>query len=201
MGGNNLNVHPYCAAWYEWPLMNRPIAYYYQTVDSITQPLSELPSHSHPVTYKIIYDVHGMGNPFLWWFGVAAILFLAAMLGLQILIPWLPQEHFIVPKNLTIDTGIALFLVLNYAANLLPWVKVTRCVFMYHYMCAVVFIFLAIAWFTDQCLHSYYRTIRAVGITITFIIISAFIFWMPLYLGLPLSPEGFQIRMWFSSWI
>ncbi|MEA5580436.1 phospholipid carrier-dependent glycosyltransferase [Nodularia harveyana UHCC-0300] len=201
MGGNSADVHPYCAAWYKWPLMNRPIAYYYRTAESIHQPLSLLQPDLPTETGKIIYDVHAMGNPFLWWFGVAAIVFLAIMLLLQLVIPAFPQKRYSLPANLTVNTGIALYLVLNYAANLLPWVKVTRCVFIYHYMCAVVFAFMAIAWFVDQCLHSYYRQIRAVGVTITFIIIAAFIFWMPVYLGLPLSPEGFKIRMWFSSWI
>ncbi|MEA5514905.1 dolichyl-phosphate-mannose--protein mannosyltransferase [Nodularia sp. UHCC 0506] len=201
MGGNNANVHPYCAAWYKWPLMNRPIAYYYQTAEGVNQPSFGLPSSLPTETGKIIYDVHAMGNPFLWWFGVTAILFLAVMLMLKVLIPWFKQQHFHPPVNLTVDAGLALYLVLNYAANLLPWVKVTRCVFMYHYMCAVVFVFLAIAWFVDQCLSSYYREIRAVGVTITFLILAAFIFWMPLYLGLPLSPEGYKIRMWFNTWI
>lgn len=201
MGGNSADVHPYCAAWYKWPLMTRPMAYYYQTAESVNQPLSRLQPPLPPGTGKVIYDVHAMGNPVLWWFGVAALLFLAAMLVLQLVIPWFKQKHFSLPANLAVDTWIALYLVLNYAANLLPWVKVTRCVFIYHYMCAVVFVFLAIAWFVDQCLSSYYREIRAVGVTITFLIIAALIFWMPLYLGLPLSPEGYKIRMWFNTWI
>ena len=201
IGGNIANVHPYCAAWYKWPLMNRPIAYYYQTVENANQPLSILQLPSPTETGKIIYDVHAMGNPFLWWFGVAAMLFLAAMLVLQVVIPWWQQKHFSFPANLAVNTWIALYLVINYAVNLLPCVKVTRCVFIYHYMSAVVFVFLAIAWFVDQCLSSYYRAIRAVGVTITFLILAAFIFWMPLYLGLPLSPEGFKIRMWFNTWI
>jgi dolichyl-phosphate-mannose-protein mannosyltransferase len=197
MGGNSPSIHPYCAAWYQWPLMNRPIAYYYQTVEK----LPELHSGLTATPEKIIYDVHAMGNPFLWWFGFAAILFLAAILVLQIMVPWLPEQDFIVPKSFGLNSWIALYLVLNYAANLLPWVKVTRCVFMYHYMCAVVFVFLAIAWFVDQCLRSYYRTMRALGVSITFVIVAAFIFWMPIYLGLPLSPTDWQMRMWFTSWI
>ncbi|MHC5721186.1 MAG: dolichyl-phosphate-mannose--protein O-mannosyl transferase, partial [Nostoc sp.] len=103
--------------------------------------------------------------------------------------------------TLSVDTWIGLYLVINYVANLLPWVEVTRCAFIYHYMCAVVFVFLAIAWFVDQCLRSYYQQLRALGVTITFIILVAFIFWMPIYLGLPLSPNSYKLRMWFNSWI
>ncbi|MEH2035416.1 dolichyl-phosphate-mannose--protein mannosyltransferase [Nostoc sp.] len=201
LGGNSPNVHPYCAAWYKWPLMTRPMAYYYQTAESITEPLPVMGPPLPAGAGQVIYDVHAMGNPFLWWFGVAAMLFLVGMLVSQAVIPWLKEKRFSIPATLSVDTWIALYLVINYAANLLPWVKVTRCVFIYHYMCAVVFVFLAIAWFVDRCLCSYYQQLRALGVTITFIILAAFIFWMPIYLGLPLSPDGYKLRMWFNSWI
>ncbi|MBD2531045.1 phospholipid carrier-dependent glycosyltransferase [Nostoc flagelliforme FACHB-838] len=201
LGGNSPNVHPYCAAWYKWPLMTRPMAYYYQTAKSITEPLPVMGPPLPNGAGQVIYDVHAMGNPFLWWFGVAAMLFLIGMLVSQPISLWVKEKRFSVPTTLNVDTWIALYLVLNYAANLLPWVKVTRCVFIYHYMCAVVFIFLAIAWFVDQCLRSYYQQLRALGVTITFIILAAFIFWMPIYLGLPLSPHDYKLRMWFTSWI
>ncbi|WP_392477270.1 dolichyl-phosphate-mannose--protein mannosyltransferase [Nostoc sp. C110] len=201
LGGNSSDVHPYCAAWYKWPLMTRPMAYYYQTAESITEPLPVMGPPLPAGAGQVIYDVHAMGNPFLWWFGVAAMLFLVGMLVSQAVMPWVKEKRFLVPATLSIDTWIGLYLVINYAANLAPWVKVTRCVFIYHYMCAVVFVFLAIAWFVDQCLRSYYQQLRALGVTITFIILAAFIFWMPIYLGLPLSPDGYKLRMWFNSWI
>lgn len=201
LGGNSSDVHPYCAAWYKWPLMTRPMAYYYQTAKSITEPLPVMGPPLPAGAGQVIYDVHAMGNPFLWWFGVAAMLFLVGMLVSQAVMPWMKEKRFLVPATLSIDTWIALYLVINYAANLAPWVEVKRCVFIYHYMCAVVFVFLAIAWFVDQCLRSYYQQLRALGVTITFIILAAFIFWMPIYLGLPLSPDGYKLRMWFNSWI
>ncbi|MBN3949492.1 MAG: phospholipid carrier-dependent glycosyltransferase [Nostoc sp. NMS7] len=201
LGGNSPNVHPYCAAWYKWPLMTRPMAYYYQTAESITEPLPVMGPPLPAGAGKVIYDVHAMGNPFLWWFGIAAMLFLVGMLVSKVVIFWVKEKRFSGRATLSVDTWIALYLVINYVANLLPWVEVTRCAFIYHYMCAVVFVFLAIAWFVDQCLRSYYQQLRALGVTITFIILAAFIFWMPIYLGLPLSPNGYKLRMWFNSWI
>ncbi|MBW4614932.1 MAG: phospholipid carrier-dependent glycosyltransferase [Desmonostoc vinosum HA7617-LM4] len=200
MGGNSTNVHPYCAAWYKWPLLTRPMAYYFQTAQSLTEPLPVVGPPLPSGTGKIVYDVHAMGNPVLWWLGVAAILFMVGMLVAQVVIPWVKQKHFSVPATVGVDTWIALYVVLNYAANLLPWVKVTRCVFIYHYMCAVIFVFLAIAWFVDQCLRSYYREFRIIGVTITFLIFSAFVFWMPIYLGLPITADGYKMRMLFRTW-
>jgi dolichyl-phosphate-mannose--protein O-mannosyl transferase len=64
-----------------------------------------------------------------------------------------------------------------------------------------VFAGLAIARLVDQWLHSYQRKLRALGVTIVFLILLAFVFWMPIYLGLPLSPEALSRRLWFPSWI
>jgi dolichyl-phosphate-mannose-protein mannosyltransferase len=200
LGGNNADVHPYCAAWYKWPLMTRPMAYFYQTARSINEPLPVMGPPLPSGAGKIYYDVHAMGNPFLWWCGLAAIAFLLAILGSKIA-RWFRDKRFSESKTLGVDAWIALYLVINYAVNLLPWVKVSRCVFVYHYMTALVFVFLAIAWFVDQCIRSYYKELRIVGVTITFAIIAAFIFWMPIYLGLPITPGDYRLRMWFNSWI
>jgi dolichyl-phosphate-mannose--protein O-mannosyl transferase len=202
LGGNTNDIHPYCAAWYKWPLLIRPIAYFYQTASNVNEPIPivgpPLPSNAG----KVIYDVHAMGNPFLWWFSFAAILILiVAILLKQIVIPSIQQKRLSLNSPFSIDIGIALYLVLNYAANLLPWVKVNRCVFIYHYMTAVVFAFMALAWLIDKCLRSYHIEIRAFGLTVIFLIIIAFVFWMPIYLGLPLSADGYKLRMLFTSWI
>jgi dolichyl-phosphate-mannose-protein mannosyltransferase len=201
LGGNSSKIHPYCAAWYKWPLMTRPMAYFYQSASSIKDPLPVMGPPLPSGTGRVIYDVHAMGNPILWWFGVAAILFLVGLLVQQIFIPWLKQKRLSPLQTLSVDTWIALYLTVNYAANLLPWVRVNRCIFIYHYMTAVVFAFLAIAWLVDRCLHSYHIQLRALGVTITFLILIAFVFWMPIYLGLPLSPFEYKQRMWFNSWI
>lgn len=201
LGGNNSSVHPYCAAWYKWPLLTRPMAYYYGRTQSFQDPLPVYGPPLPPGVGKVVYDVHAMGNPFLWWFGLAAIIFLAGMLFVNIILPGIKQQRLFIPHNLGADAWIGLYIVINYAVNLLPWVKVNRCVFIYHYMSAVIFTFIALAWFVDQCLGSYYRWMRILGLTITFTIMAAFVFWLPIYLGLPLSIQDYSLRMWFRSWI
>ena len=201
LGGNNSDVHPYCAAWYKWPLMMRPIAYFYQRAQSTEDPLPVMGPHLNKVNGKIIYDIHAMGNPLLWWLGLVALFFLLVVLIAQILIPWFEGKRFPYTANFNVDIWIALYLLVNYGANLLPWVTVNRCVFIYHYMSSVIFVFMAFAWLVECCISSYYKETRALGVTLTFLVIAAFIFWMPLYLGLPLSPEDYKLRMLFDSWI
>ncbi|MUG93142.1 phospholipid carrier-dependent glycosyltransferase [Scytonema sp. UIC 10036] len=202
LGANSSKIHPYCAAWYTWPLMIRPMAYFYQTATSIKNPIAIIGPPLPAGTGKVIYDVHAMGNPVLWWFGAAALLFLLGAFTRQFAKLWIEQKRFFLSAELSNDTWIVLYLLVNYVANLLPWVKVNRCLFIYHYMTAVVFAFLAIAWQVDRCFRSYDTRIRAFGLTLTFLIIIAFVFWMPIYLGLPLSDFEYRpMRMWFNSWI
>ncbi|GAA6619087.1 dolichyl-phosphate-mannose--protein mannosyltransferase [Scytonema sp. NUACC26] len=199
--GNSSKIHPYCSAWYTWPLMIRPMAYFYQTATSLKDPIPVI-GPPLPEAGKVIYDVHAMGNPILWWFGAATLIFLLGALIQRFVKFWIGQKRLFLSAELSNDTWIVLYLLVNYAANLLPWVKVDRCLFIYHYMTAVVFAFLAIAWLVDRCFHSYHTQIRAVGLTLTFLIIIAFVFWTPIYLGLPLSNFEYRpMRMWFNSWI
>jgi dolichyl-phosphate-mannose--protein O-mannosyl transferase len=200
LGGNTPDIHPYCAAWYKWPLLTRPMAYYYQVTKSFNDPLPVFGPPLPDGTGKIVYDVHALGNPFLWWLGIAALIFLLEIIIVKVIAPAVEKQRLFIPAYLSVDIWIALYLVINYAANLLPWVRVTRCAFIYHYMGAVVFAFIAIAWLVDKCLRSFSPSLRYIGIIITFIIISAFIFWLPIYLGLPLTQNEYRLRMWFSSW-
>ena len=192
--GSGRDVHPYCSTWYSWLLMWRPVAYFYQTARTPTEQVPAYPPLPAGAG-KVIYDVHAMGNPILWWLSTAAILLLLLLLVLR----FMGKAGWQAPP--TPSTWIALYLVLNYTANLLPWVRVTRCTFLYHYMGASVFAGLALAWFVDRWLDSEKPQYRSAGITVISLVLLAFIFWLPLYLGLPLSVEGYQARMWFRSWI
>lgn len=202
--GDGPKVHPYCSRWYTWLLMIRPVAYFYQRAQNLTEPIPVMGPLLPASDAKLIYDVHDFGNPALWWFSTAAILLLLWMLGQRIWGWATGSQRFNVSTIRgvqTADTWIALYLVLNWLINLLPWVPVTRCTFLYHYMGSSVFAGLAIAKLVDQWLHSYRRELRAVGVTVIFLILLAFVFWMPIYLGLPLSPEALSHRLWFRSWI
>jgi dolichyl-phosphate-mannose--protein O-mannosyl transferase len=130
-----------------------------------------------------IYDVHAMGNPLLWWFSTIAILVVFSRLFNR-------KERV-----------ISAYLICNYIANLLPWLKISRCTFLYHYMAAYSFTWIALAWLLADGLESsspiYKNGSRSLIILITF----AFIHWLPIYLGIPLSVRDYYLRMIFPNWI
>lgn len=174
--GNSREIHPYCANWYTWPLLLRPLAYYFKE-------------------YKegYYYDVHAMGNPVLWWLALLAIFGSV----------WLIIKEFIVGFSRTLNIhkiGVPLFIVINYAVNLLPWVKVTRCLFIYHYMGAVLFAIVGLAWWVDVWLRSNSLLLYAVGLTAIFSVEAAFVFWLPIYLGLSIEKTELSLRLW-NFWI
>ncbi|OIP68254.1 MAG: dolichyl-phosphate-mannose--protein O-mannosyl transferase [Oscillatoriales cyanobacterium CG2_30_40_61] len=203
--GDGTKVHPYCSKWYSWILMLRPIPYFYQKVD-VTTPLDQTLPLIHPDQLPIIYSVHAMGNPFLWWLSTLASLLLCGMLLQRVWVALSVRFSYLKPRLLiefppTPELWLALFLSLNWLANLLPWVRVTRCLFIYHYMTGFVFSCMALAWWLERWLYSHNQQFRWLGGLILFLVLFGFFYWMPLYLGLPLSPAQWQLRMWFPSWI
>jgi dolichyl-phosphate-mannose-protein mannosyltransferase len=185
---NGSTIHSYCSKWYSWPLLMRPLAYYFKEYK--------------PNYY---YDVHAMGNPLLWWFAFIAVLGCI----------WLILKNFwLITNKTTIDQtilspikspninhiSITIFVMLNYAVNLLPWAKVTRCLFIYHYMGAVLFAIMGLAWFVDLGLRSSSKLWQAAGLTTIFSIAASFVFWLPIYLGLSIEQTDLSFRLW-DFWI
>ncbi|MEM8778327.1 MAG: dolichyl-phosphate-mannose--protein O-mannosyl transferase, partial [Cyanobacteria bacterium P01_G01_bin.49] len=138
---------------------------------------------------KIIYDVHAMGNPILWWLATSSVFSILCLIVLGFF-KEINYQHL----------PLFLFILANYFANLLPWIFVTRCTFLYHYMASYVFSWLGISWIIEQYLSSQIIVNRRLGIMMLLLISIAFVYWLPIYLGMPLSSQGFKIRM-FGSWI
>ncbi len=184
--GNTSEVHPYCSKWYTWLLMWRTVAYYYQIIPDENQDFN-----------SIIYDVHGMGNPILWYLSTIASLSFIVYLGIILIFFFKHKKiHFNQKEN-----WLVIYLTCNYLANLLPWIGVDRCTFLYHYMNSYVFSWLALGWILTKSLEKSKYFPRWIGISLVILIILGFIYWMPIYLGLPLSKQGWKIRMLFPNWI
>lgn len=184
-------AHPYCSPWYSWPLMLRSVGYFYQRALTLGDPIPGFgPPLPGPATVWV-YDVHALFNPALIWLSTLA-LGIIALLGLRQL--WYRHRQ---SEYLTIP----LFIWGNYGANFLPWMIVGRCLFLYHYMPAALYSFMALAWLMDRSWQGdrpWQKGLVALGIGL---IVASFIFWLPIYLGLPLTPDQFYRRMWLRSWI
>lgn len=197
-------THPYCSPWYTWPGMVRHVLYFYQTGQT---PQEIVPIYGPPLPSgagRYIFDVHAMGNPFLWWLSSSAIALCCALVIQQVGLwgwqRWQKQPVSVEAAQAAIAPGLALYLVINWAANWLPWMLVQRCTFLYHYMGSSVFSLLAIAWMGDRWLHSPSLFRQRCAIALVALIVLSFLFWLPVYLGLPLTPSALQMRRWLPTW-
>jgi len=171
--GKTEPIHPYCSSWWTWLWTIRPISYFYK----------QLPNGN-------VIDVVAMGNPFLAWIGSIAILG-----GLPFGI-WLKTT-----RQRVFDLHSSFYLVTSFAGHLLPWSLSKRCTFIYHYMPASVFAFMSIALIVDWLWRQEAKYLKNCARSIVAISIAGWIFWLPFYLGLPISPLEFRLLMWFPSWI
>jgi dolichyl-phosphate-mannose--protein O-mannosyl transferase len=200
--------HPYCSAWYTWPLMLRPLSYFYEVVsgpmpDSILAPAGR--------TIPSAYTVQAMGNPLLWWLATAAVLALGAgWVSRRLGKPKWPGKSSSGTFRRNPPTGsndrrrddpVVSFVLVNYASNWLPWMVVGRCTFLYHALGLVVFADLALAWLLSRWLLGHRWHHQALAGLMMLVILWSYWFWLPVFLGLPLSPEALQRRWWLPSWI
>ncbi|MEN9258067.1 MAG: phospholipid carrier-dependent glycosyltransferase [Gloeomargarita sp. SRBZ-1_bins_9] len=160
--GSGPEVHPYCSAWWSWPLLLRPVSYYYRSEQGL------------------ITHVQAMGNPLLWWLVLGAVLV------------YLPQlRHRNPPWPLQFALG-------NYLLHWLPWALVPRCLFIYHYLPALGFGCVVLAWGLVTLWQQGYRRLAATLLALPTL---ALVFWLPVYLGWPLTPTTWRWRFWLPSWI
>lgn len=176
--------HTYCSPWHSWPIMARPVAYFFERTEGTAT------------------TIHAMGNPVLWWLSTAAVLALAlGWLGRQIVAD---PESTKTPRRDTAccaptTSTVVAFIVINYLANWLPWALVSRCTFFYHAMGIATFGTLGLAWLMAQWLEN--GRDRPLALLLLGAIALSFWFWLPLYLGLPLSPAALQHRWLLPGWI
>jgi dolichyl-phosphate-mannose--protein O-mannosyl transferase len=146
---------------------------------AISWPLSMRPvGYYFQVNGEIWQDVHALGNPILWWLSTLAIVAIAFWSIIKIR----PE---------------LIYILVGYAANYFPWLAVKRCLFIYHYMSSSVFSFIALAFILNFLYQQKQILFKSIVVLLITSVISAQIFFMPIWLGLPLSPQGFYQRMWF----
>lgn len=181
----NPNEHPYCSKWYTWPFMIRPISYSFST-ETFYNALGQK---------EIFYtDVHLFPNPAITWLSTISIICMIA-------------NWFILFKNwlrngvITQSFMIMSLLLAGYFSNFLPWALVRRCLFLYHYQSAATFGIFILAWYITYLFSAKSKALKLLGIVIFLCIITAFVYWLPIQLGIPLEQSQFDQRMWLNSWI
>lgn len=124
--------------------------------------------------------IYLLGNPIVWWGStIALIIFLMefALSGLRGIKP------------------VPAILVGAWLMNMLPFLGISRVMFLYHYFTALIWAILMLAYLIDQ---SPYR--RRIAIALVICASVAFVFFAPLSYGLPLSDAAYHLRLWLPTW-
>lgn len=129
----------------------------------------------------LVYGIFCIGNPAVYW------LILVAM-G-YVFIQWL--------KRLDTLHGIVLF---GFLTQWLPWAWVGRVKFFHYFYAAVPFSVIALALLTQRIWQGG-RVGKWVVVGYLLLVLVLFVYWYPLYTGIPISEPYFQNHLWFKSWV
>lgn len=166
--------HPFASKWYTWPLMLRPV-WYYGGKDL------------EPGTAQ---SIAAMGNPAIWWGGLAAMVAAWAIAVVSWLKGWLRRKDHIV-----------LTLTVAYLSFYVPWMVAPRSItFLYHYFPMVPLLILFLVW-----MFRWLEERLRIGRWITYggMAVTAFLFlWFyPVYTGITIDRGWMNIAIrWLSSW-
>ncbi len=126
-------------------------------------------------------NINSFGNPLVWWAGILSVAYCI--------------YDAIKNKDKT-----AIFLVIAYFSQLVPWMPITRITFIYHYFPCVPFVVLTIA-HTVHKFYSHNIRFKKYFIAYTVLAIILFVLFYPVLSGLPINGEYIsEFLRWLPTW-
>ena len=123
--------------------------------------------------------VIGMGNPLAWWSSI-------------VIVPLLIWGA--IKKNKT-----NIIILFSFLIFWLFWAFFSRVLFMYHALTSFIFLAMGIAYYLEKLFQ---EKNGKIFVTCYFMILLAFfIFFLPIWMGLPIDTSQFYHRIWFKGWI
>lgn len=138
--------------------------------------------YSGHVSDTISEGISSFGNPAVWWAGIAAFFYL-------------------LQRTIRKKDKKALFIVIAYLSQYLPWVFIGRTTFIYHYFTSVPFVTLMVAY----CLYLLVKekkVPKGVIYGYTAVAVVLFVMFYPVLSGQPVNKEYVSVFLrWFESWV
>ncbi|WP_405807951.1 phospholipid carrier-dependent glycosyltransferase [Streptomyces sp. NBC_00210] len=180
---NLTSGHTYQSNPWSWIVLGRPVSYYYEDPKAGT---GGCPVNAGD---KCASEVLALGTPLLWWAACFAICY--------ILWRWLFRRDW---RAGAIACGVA--------AGWVPWFFYQeRTIFLFYAVVFVPFLCLAVAMMLGAMLgppgsDERRRALGAIGAgVLVLLIIWNFIYFYPLYTGIPIPVDQWRNRMWLDTWV
>ncbi len=174
-------LNPYRSRWYSWPLEIMPIMYWLGS-----KPAAAVQSR-----------IYLLGNPAVWWGTTISLIVLAIAY-------WRRRELFA-----RYDKSFA-FLAFGYCLNYLPFIPITRSMYLYHYLNAVLFAIMLSAfgigvlaqWDGDDSRFANFPSRRSAGVYwgLLAAVVLLFAWFSPISYGWQISLKALILRMWMPTW-
>ncbi len=124
-------------------------------------------------------EILALGTPILWW---AATLALLVTIGY-----WVSKRDW--------QAEILLVVI---GASYLPWIAIQeRTMFSFYAIAFESFLLLTLVYLLSKVLKNQ----RRIAVISTVIVLVNFLYFLPIFLGLPITYNSWSDRMWFPSWI
>jgi dolichyl-phosphate-mannose--protein O-mannosyl transferase len=173
-------THPFSSPWYSWPFLFDPIN------SAVHVPVwLQSASLSNGLTSTIVV----MGNPAVWWIGFTAVI------GLTVYnLPKVFRKNFSLKQYLP-----AIFLIVVFFFQWIPYVLLTRVIFIYHFYSNVPLLCLASAFVISKYWGNKWMKIATIAYFA--LTIALFVLFYPVISGVPTSTTTIDSLKWFGSWV
>jgi dolichyl-phosphate-mannose--protein O-mannosyl transferase len=167
--------HPYSSPSWSWPIIMKPLWLYE----------SALSGGMHST-------ISLSGNPAIWWTGFVAILAITGLFLYKVVVAL--RKRFMPKLELQV-----VFLAVVFFAQWLPYLFVSRGLFIYHYYVNVPILCLGSAYFISKYWKHHWMKIAAIIFFIT--VVSLFVLFYPVISGTPVSTTTSESLRWFTQWV
>ena len=192
-------THGFQSDWYTWPVIYRPMWFYAG---------KELPQGQ-------MECISTFGNPIVWYMGLVCTL-----LALVSFVCKITSNKNLAEKHETgilrifdcgdadlsdkteRDKNLLLFAFIGIACNLLPWVGISRCIFIYHYFASVPFIMIFTVYIYREIARKNKKVAAILSVLLIIVALILFIMFKPIWTGTQVSKDYVNTYLrWFESWI
>jgi len=146
--------------------------------------------YSNDLGHGLAQGISSFGNPLVWWGGIIGL-------------------GYCIYASIARRDKVAVFLVIAWLSQIIPWIFVPRIAWIYHYFPNVPFIVMMLVYmlkssrvFESKFVINIFRSRKNVAITLAVACFALFVLFYPVLTGIPIDRDFVSIYLrWFPSWV